>query len=248
MGNKGTEYYWSNSARSYDGYIQEEMQSFKRKAWQEKVLSNAPNKEKLDILDVGTGPGFFPVILSELGHCITGIDMAKSMLEIARENIQAAAQEAIIMEMDASETDFDDESFDLVISRNVTWTLNDPQKAYREWFRILKKSGRLLIFDSNWFHHYYNADQKKKVDALAREYEKRYGRNHDTFIYEKETDQYRLTRPLSKEKRPDWDVVYLDKIGFKEIIVEENIMDDVYDEGEKYRYGVTPLFMIRAEK
>jgi ubiquinone/menaquinone biosynthesis C-methylase UbiE len=215
---------WGNSAKSYDSYIQEELSSFKRSAWQEKVLKNAPPKEKLTILDVGTGPGFFPLILSEKGHCVTGIDMAKSMLEKARENLKMAKLEATILEMDATEIDFPDESFDLIISRNVTWTLDEPKKAYREWLRLLKKSGRLLVFDSNWFFYYYDNEAKRKVDSLAKEYEERYKKPHDTFTYEQQRDAYRLTRPLSREKRPEWDQRLLAEIGFKDVIIEENIM------------------------
>ena len=39
---------------------------------------------------------------------------------------------------------FQDESFDVVISRNLTWTLPEAAQAYKEWSRVLKPGGLLL--------------------------------------------------------------------------------------------------------
>jgi SAM-dependent methyltransferase len=240
--------YWSNSAESCGGHVHEELESFRKKAWQEKILGNAPQKETLKILDVGTGSGFFPIILGEKKHQVTGIDMAEIMIEKAKQNLRAASIDAAIIKMNALVTSFADESFDLIVSRNVTWTLSDPVKVYREWLRLLKKAGRLLIFDSNWFYYYFDGDSRKKVEDLIREYKKRYGISHDIYSYEPERDAYRRSRPLSKVKRPEWDAMALKEVGFERIHIENDIMDEVYDADEIYRYGATPLFMIRAEK
>ena len=40
--------------------------------------------------------------------------------------------------MDVQELTFDDESFDFVITRNVTWNLEKPKQAYQEIYRVLK--------------------------------------------------------------------------------------------------------------
>ena len=50
--------------------------------------------------------------------------------------------------MDAQKLDFEDNTFDVVISRNLTWNLEHPDVAYREWVRVLKVGGRLLNFDA----------------------------------------------------------------------------------------------------
>ena len=48
-----------------------------------------PANKNLKVLDIGTGPGFFTIILEELGYTnITGIDVSEKMLEVAKENIQ----------------------------------------------------------------------------------------------------------------------------------------------------------------
>ena len=52
--------------------------------------------------------------------------------------------------MDAENLYFADNTFDVVISRNLTWTLPNPQKAYSEWYRVLKPQGILLNFDADY--------------------------------------------------------------------------------------------------
>jgi ubiquinone/menaquinone biosynthesis C-methylase UbiE len=52
--------------------------------------------------------------------------------------------------MDAEELDFASESFDALVTRNLTWTLPHIEKAYHEWFRILKPGGVLINFDADY--------------------------------------------------------------------------------------------------
>ena len=64
------------------------------------------------------------------------------------------AQKITYCQMDASHLAFADETFDAVVSRNLTWNLEDPEQAYKEWMRVLKKGGILLNYDANWYHHH----------------------------------------------------------------------------------------------
>ena len=49
--------------------------------------------------------------------------------------------------MDAENPDFPDGTFDVIVSRNLTWTLPDAEHAYQEWFRVLKPGGHLVILE-----------------------------------------------------------------------------------------------------
>ncbi|KZL92068.1 class I SAM-dependent methyltransferase [Clostridium magnum] len=53
--------------------------------------------------------------------------------------------------MDSHSLDFEDESFDLIISRNVDWNLKELKKVYKNWFNLLKKDGRVVIFGEDCF-------------------------------------------------------------------------------------------------
>ena len=59
--------YWEGESYVYRDIIKKSLDDEGKNAWADLVLGNAPKKEKLEILDVGTGPGFFPVLLGEKG-------------------------------------------------------------------------------------------------------------------------------------------------------------------------------------
>lgn len=58
--------------------------------------------------------------------------------------------------MDAQNLTFHDNMFDVIVSRNLTWNLDSPAKAYREWYRVLKPGSILLNFDANWYAYLYD--------------------------------------------------------------------------------------------
>lgn len=70
--------------------------------------------------------------------------------------------------MDGQNLEFADGTFDVVISRNLTWNLENPQKAYSEWQRVLKEGGVLLNFDANWYGYLYDAEKKDSTSRIEK--------------------------------------------------------------------------------
>ena len=62
------------SGEGYNRYISSELDSFRKNAWKLQIGKHLNGRKGLEILDVGTGPGFFACILSEEGHHVTAID------------------------------------------------------------------------------------------------------------------------------------------------------------------------------
>lgn len=83
--------------------------------------------------DVGTGTGYFAILLALHGHRTTGIDFTRAMLQEAEETADSYAANASFLYMDAQALDFPDNSFDAIVTRNLTWTIPEPEKAYQEW-------------------------------------------------------------------------------------------------------------------
>ena len=74
-----------------------------------------------------------------------GIDYSEQMLMHALENakdiIPDIADSITFRKMDAQNLEFEDNSFDVILSRNLTWGLEHPVKAYQEWLRVLCPGG-----------------------------------------------------------------------------------------------------------
>ena len=114
-------------------------------AWKN-FFSKELGEKRLRILDVGTGTGFLSLSLAEIGHEVVGIDLAEGMISSARKIADDRGLDLDLMVGDAESLDFDDDSFDVVVSRWVLWTLPDPEKAISEWMRVLKPGGRAYEF------------------------------------------------------------------------------------------------------
>ncbi len=141
--------HWDKRSRWFDGEqgLRNEVQD---RAWSQ-LLRSELGDAPLATLDVGTGTGVLAILLAELGHRSCGVELSPGMLEIAQKNAEKRDVEVSWHVGDAENLSFEDETFDLVINRNVLWTLPDPARALQEWQRVLKPGGLLMILDGNWF-------------------------------------------------------------------------------------------------
>lgn len=248
MQNDKIKEYWEGEAGIYSEGIKAELQSETAENWKNLILEHAPEKEHLEILDVGCGPGFFEVTLGKEGHHVTGIDITENMIHEARENVKAAGLSADLMTMDCHNLQFSDETFDMVICRNITWTLDDPKKAYKEWLRVLKKGGRLLVSDACWYQHLYDEEKKKLYEAHDAAMWKKYGRGihaHEDVETEKELSSKLF---MSDKKRPAWDLDYMMEIGFSKVFALPDISEISRASMELELNKLTPQFLVGAEK
>jgi ubiquinone/menaquinone biosynthesis C-methylase UbiE len=103
------------------------------------------------ILDLGTGPGYLPIEIAKksLEIQITGIDLSRKLIQLARSNASAAglANRLNFQLGNARRLDFDDSTFDMVISTGMLHSLKDPVRVLQEIYRVLKTGGEAWIFD-----------------------------------------------------------------------------------------------------
>ena len=244
------ESYWSTRTEGYSEVNHKELAGTQKNAWLKVLTSQFPDKpkEEIRILDIGTGPGFFPVILAEAGYHVDAVDYTEGMLEKAKENAGDLCRNIRFLRMDAQKLDFEDNTFDVVISRNLTWNLEHPDVAYREWVRVLKVGGRLLNFDANWYGYLYDDKKREAYENDRRNVEKGSLDDHYLCTDIDRMEKIALQVPLSETKRPGWDVKVLEELKAEKIEVDENIWQQVWSEEEKLNYGSTPMFMIKVTK
>ena len=116
------------------------------------ILSRAGVAPGDDLLDVGTGPGYLALAASKLvapGGTAIGIDASPEMIDGARMRAERAHSEAEYRVATAESLPFDDDAFDVVVSRLVFHHLPGDVKtqALAEVARVLRPGGRLLIVD-----------------------------------------------------------------------------------------------------
>jgi ubiquinone/menaquinone biosynthesis C-methylase UbiE len=137
--------YWNSRASTYTNGINS-FDEEERAVWKQMLENSLPFRERLKVLDVGTGSGFLALLFAEMEHEVTGIDLSEGMLEKAKNNAKSMGLEIDFYHGDAESLPFEDGSFDLVVSKFLLWTLPHPSSAVQEWKTVLlsKKAGFLL--------------------------------------------------------------------------------------------------------
>lgn len=131
--------------------------------WRYKMNSLLPKKDKLLLLDCATGTG--DQLLSFFRHTpqlyeAAGIDISSQMLEIAKEKLQPYAHQVILETASAENIPYLDESFDCISVSFGIRNMKDTKKCLKEFYRVLKIHGRLLILEfslptSSWIKKAY---------------------------------------------------------------------------------------------
>ena len=256
--------YWTNRAPSYTETIRTELTDGHAKMWgdvinaqlrehfrinenQKESYDTDPELHRLQALEVGTGPGFLSILLAMEGYEVTGVDYTKAMLEEARVNTGNAGVSVDFREMNAEALEFPDASFDLVISRNLTWNLPHPDRAYEEWIRVLKPNGMILIFDANYYNFLYDEEARAGYERdrrqTALEGEEDIYLSTDTEAMEAIARQI----PFSKIVRPAWDLKFFRERGLT-ASHDPDIWKRVWDKNEQVNQASVPMFMIKVEK
>lgn len=213
--------YWNSRAEGYTLSNREELEDEHRIfLWEQQIRRALNGRICRHVLDVGCGPGFFSVLLARLGYEVTAVDYTENMLAEARKNAVHYGVDIDFRRMDAQKLDFEDGIFDLVISRNVLWNLEQPEQAYREWLRVLKPNGTVMNFDGNFYYYVTDAEYGDRT---------RWKHKHMQGINANSIDRIGEHLPMARRLRPEWDVQELQKLGAKEVcsnVTNEKILED----------------------
>ena len=136
--------YWSWRSSSFDET------SAQQQAWWEAYLAATGGDKQCEILDIGTGTGFIALGFAKAGHKVTGIDIAPGMLARARSKATLKGIEIDFLIADAENPPFPPKSFDVIVCRNLLWTLCNPDRALRRWYQLLRTGGRVIVSDGIW--------------------------------------------------------------------------------------------------
>jgi len=111
----------------------------------ERVIEELDIPPGAEVLEVGAGTGTsFPAYPS---HCeVTGIDLAPDMLSRAQRKIRDNGWAHLkVLEMNALDLEFPDDTFDYVMAFHVVTVVPDPVRMIAEAQRVCKPGGNIVI-------------------------------------------------------------------------------------------------------
>ena len=158
-----------------------------------KTVDRVLDKDKV-VFDVGTADGIFSLSIADRTKKIIGIDLSEKMIEKANKNLRKSGLTNVEFKVaDAKDLPFDDEIFDVVISRRGPATAS--KECLKESYRVLKKNGFLLEIT-------IGERDKENIKTIFKR-----GQNYDGLI--KGVKETKRKRKL------------LENVGFKEIKTNE---------------------------
>ena len=181
--------YWEKEAVGFDQEFGHGLRNDQHKEiWLNILRRNIPPHKPLRILDIGCGTGFLALLLSELGHTVTGLDFASQMLAVAGEKVRTMNLQIDYHQGDAENPPFPPNSFDHIICRHLIWTLPHPNRAIASWKELLAPEGAVTLIEGHWRGHGVRAKARRCFAAvvqileqrrLPKAWEKSYVRNRD---------------------------------------------------------------------
>jgi ubiquinone/menaquinone biosynthesis C-methylase UbiE len=231
--------FWSAIASDYEGHAGNiaRLGSAEYAAWLD-ALGAALPPPPADILDVGTGTGFAALLAAELGHRVTGVDLAEPMMAVARSHARERGLQVTFASGDAVAPPFPPQTFDVVTSRHLIWTLREPETAFRNWRQLLRRGGRLVAIDVLWF-----ATEGEKNEADETESDS--SDEPDIFqrYYNAET---RAALPALHLERLDPLLEMLERAGFRDITASE--LTAVVEAAESPAEGRAPYLLVARRR
>jgi SAM-dependent methyltransferase len=122
------------------------------------TLALLPAVRDRDVLDAGCGPGWYADWLAAKGARVVAVDRSPRMVELTQRRLAGRGQ-AICGDLCDLRQKLPDGSFDLVLSSLVLHYVPDLQRTFREWARLLRPGGRIVLST-----HHPTHDSKSVVE------------------------------------------------------------------------------------
>jgi SAM-dependent methyltransferase len=139
--------FWDDDAATYDDTTSHAISDpLESAAWRQ-ALAEALPTAPARVLDAGAGTGALSLLVAELGHEVTSLDLSAGMLAQAERKATERGLADRMRFVVGSVERPPEGPFDAVIERHVLWTVPDPVAALSAWRRV---ASRVVLFEGIW--------------------------------------------------------------------------------------------------
>ena len=130
---------------------------------------------KSNVLDVASGPGLVASEFAKYSHHVECLDLTPAMLKQAKKRAsEAQIANVSFCEGDAMNLPYEDNYFDVVVTRYSFHHFLAPEKVLQEMIRVCKSGGRVVVADvaieqrfMELFNHIERLRDSSHVSALS---------------------------------------------------------------------------------
>lgn len=214
-------YDFDEIARDYDR-MNHLMTAGLDRRWRKRAVQGLHGK----VLDVACGTGDMAVELLRQGCSVTGVDLSKEMMAIAKRK----APQAEYRLADVERLPFGDASFDAVTCAFGVRNFVHLEQGLHEMLRVLKPGGRMVILelatpDSSLIRPFYNLYTRRIIPWLGQ----RLAGSREAYTY--------LPRSIERFPKGDAFLQLIQNSGFR---IQESCQ-------RKLTFGVCRLYVINKE-
>lgn len=228
---------WTQDSVGYDELVKKQLSNKSDVRYWTKELKKVLGDRQLKVLDVGCGPGFLSILMMRLGHEVKAIDGSAGMVRCAAANFAAEGRKILVQEEDAVELpEEEEEVYDVIISRDVVWTLYDPLRAFVRWKEVLKPGGKVIVYDGDYRRDtrsfkitawkclscFLTAVTERKLLGTA-------SHSDDAGVF--------AALPMVSAKRPERDLELFREAGYKKIRITNDRYRNSPKRMEFWKYG-----------
>ncbi|KPJ72836.1 hypothetical protein AMJ52_05030 [candidate division TA06 bacterium DG_78] len=137
---------WDRGAKIWDARYDKYGDAYRHVIFNPALFPIIGNVRRKLVLDAGCGTGYMSRLLVEKGAKVTGVDLSKKFIEIAKQYEKKKSSGIKYLRADLARlSQLSKSYFDMVVSVYVMCDVRDYDKAIKEIARVLKPKGRFIF-------------------------------------------------------------------------------------------------------
>ncbi len=163
--------------------------------WRNRLINTIKLSPNDRLLDVATGTGDVAFgFLKKYKSSIIGLDIAKNMIDIAKQKSKKYSKDITFIVGDAEKMDFDNNYFNALTISFGFRNIGEYDTALSEFYRVLDKNGKIAILEfskptSKWFTPLFNFYFNKVIPLIGAILSRK-----DAYLYLPESVDHFLSR------------------------------------------------------